>query len=454
MKPLLKLGLLLGLASISTFSNAFCGFYVAKASTELFNESSKVVLMRDDEKTVVTMASDYQGEPKDFALVVPVPVVLQEGQIHVTENAIIDHLDAYTAPRVVEYFDYDPCSPRIMMEMASARMDDGMGPQIKNKSLGVTVEAEYTVGEYDILILSAKESDGLLKWLTINDYQVPEGAEKVLHSYIKQDMKFFVARVNLEALDKSGRQYLRPIQMAFESKRFMLPIRLGTINAQGDQDMFVFGLTRKGRIEPVNYQTKRIPSNMDLPVFIKDEFSDFYKAMFNQSVADNPKSVFLEYAWDMNWCDPCAADPLSNQELKELGVYWVDEPEVYAQDATMPLPNQRIMPPKSAAKDVFVTRLHVRYNSETFPEDILFQVTGDRENYQGRYVMRHPFEGDLSCEFGQEYKKRLNEQLKTQADTLANLTGWPIKEIHAKMPLLNNEEPPKETLSWWQRLWN
>jgi len=76
-------------------AEAFCGFYVAKADTALFNKASKVVVARQDEKTVVTMASDYQGDPQEFAVVIPVPVVITKEQIHITDNALVDHLDAY-----------------------------------------------------------------------------------------------------------------------------------------------------------------------------------------------------------------------------------------------------------------------------------------------------------------------------------------------------------------------
>ena len=96
-------------------AQAFCGFYVAKADAKLFNKASKVVVARKDQRTVVTMASDYSGDPKEFALVVPVPTVIGKGQIHITDNALIDHVDAYTAPRLVEYFDPDPCAVRDQM---------------------------------------------------------------------------------------------------------------------------------------------------------------------------------------------------------------------------------------------------------------------------------------------------------------------------------------------------
>src|SRR4029079_287205 len=97
-------------------AHAFCGFYVAKADTKLFNQASKVVMVRDGNRTVMTMANDYQGDPREFAVVVPVPTVLKREQIHVGERALLDHLDAYSAPRLVEYFDPDPCSPRVMYE--------------------------------------------------------------------------------------------------------------------------------------------------------------------------------------------------------------------------------------------------------------------------------------------------------------------------------------------------
>ena len=84
-------------------AQAFCGFYVAKADAKLFNKASQVVLVRDEDKTVLTMASDYRGELDEFALVVPVPVILERGQINVGDKGLIEHLDAYSAPRLVEY---------------------------------------------------------------------------------------------------------------------------------------------------------------------------------------------------------------------------------------------------------------------------------------------------------------------------------------------------------------
>jgi len=316
--------------AVATTAQAFCGFYVARADTSLFNKASQVVLVRDENRTVITMANDFEGDVDDFAVVIPVPTKIEREQINVGDRALVQHLDAYTAPRLVEYHDPDPCMryERYKMSSDSALPQSAVLEESRTaaRSLGVTIEASYTVGEYDILILSAEDSGGLIRWLKKNDYRLPRGAEKVVDSYLKQDMRFFVAKVNLEEQSKLGYQYLRPLQIAYESNKFMLPIRLGTLNAKGKQELYVYALTRSGRVETTNYRTVKLPSNMDVPEFVQGEFAEFYRDMFAKQVeAENERAVFLEYAWDMAWCDPCAADPLSPQELRKLGVFWVGD---------------------------------------------------------------------------------------------------------------------------------
>ncbi len=452
-------GLALAAASAlaATPAHAFCGFYVAKADTGLFNEASKVVLARDGERTVITMASDFKGDVSEFAMVVPVVAIPEREQINVANPALMDHIDAYTSPRLVEYYDENPCEQERMMKMARRDMAMASAPPMAEMiedaaDLGVTIEAEYEVGEYDILILSAEESNGLIKWLNQNGYKIPKGAEETVGAYLKRGMKFFVAKVSLERHD--GSSMLRPIQVAYEDEDFMLPIRLGTVNAQGKQELFVFALTRQGRVEAKNYRTVKLPSDMDVPIYIKDEFGEFYKDMFAHQVdKEGGKAVFTEYAWDMGWCDPCAAEPLSRSELRELGVMWLDEePEG---------PDTRYYGPQPV--DAFVTRLHLRYDAKTFPEDLEFQVTGDRDNYQGRYVLRHPWRGNYQeCKAAADYANTLVKRWDNEAIELAKLTGRNVNDIRARMAALGysaaslkgveiDEPAPKK--SWWQKLW-
>lgn len=466
------------LGVVAPSAQAFCGFYVGKADSSLFNEASQVILVRDGSKTVLSMLNDYKGALNEFALVVPVPTVLKREQINVGERSIFDRIDAYSSPRLAEYYDDDPCRRHEMRDMMrrDAPMQSMAPTAAKAGSIAaesVKVEATYTIGEYDIVILSATESDGLESWLQQNGYRVPAGASKALQPYIKQGLKFFVAKVNLKEqariANASGFTTLRPLQFAFESPRFMLPMRLGMVNSNGPQDLIVYVLTRKGRVEASNYRTVKLPANIDLPVFLRGDFKNFYKSMFDQHAKrDDYKTVFTEYFWDMGWCDPCAANPLSPSELRQAGVFWLDRPGAETEPlnqapgtSNQPGPNPLVAVPDGQngrrsrpimlpqAQPVMLTRLHVRYTRESFPEDLALQETGDRQNYQTRYVLRHAFKGSPNaCEAAAGYYREVAKRQEREADQLALLTGWNLTDIRARM-----EIAPLENKPWWGNLW-
>jgi hypothetical protein len=436
-------------------ARAFCGFYVGKADAALVNHGSQVVMARHDDKTVISLMNDYQGEPSEFALVVPVPVVLQKGQVHIGDRELFQKLDAYSSPRLVEYFDSNPCQ---MMEYRSSVAGGAMAlsnapmqmAKAETNALGVTVEAEYTVGEYDIVILSAKESSGLETWLQQNGYKIPFGAQRALEPYIRNDMKFFVAKVNLGEHQRTGLSYLRPIQFAFESRKFMLPIRLGMINAQGPQDLTIYMLSQDGRVETTNYRTVKLPTGENIPEYVRGEFGDFYKATFGEQVKRNEmRAVFTEYVWNMGWCDPCAGPPLSREELKSLGAFWLDDqprvPQFRPGGMVMPYPQ-----PGGGPMQVMLTRLHVRYSADTFPEDLVFQETQDQENFQARYVLQHAWNGSPdACPAARDYFENLNKRREHEAETLANLTGWSLEDVIKKAGLTPGSQPKP----WWQGIW-
>jgi len=410
----------------------FCGFYVAQAGASLFNNKSQVILVRDGKLTTLTMSNDFKGNVEKFAMVVPVPEVLRERDIKVIGMDIFDKLDAYSAPRLAEYYDPEPCyrydyrrdipmSRNMEFEVSEGLSLKDKAPTIKT----VKIEASYSIGEYDMLILSGTESKDLKLWLQQNGYALPENAEEVLDPYIKNNLKFFVVKVNLERKSKSEFANLRPIQITYESDRFMLPIRLGMANANGEQDLVVYAFTKTGRIECANYRTVKIPSNRSIPTFVKNDFGDFYTHLFNKTYKEEGRNtVFLEYAWNVSptfggmKCDPCVGPPPILGELKTAGVHWIQENNM---------------------SDVFFTRLHVRYTRDKFAQDLLFTVTPNREHFQGRYVITNPATGDMSCEEGKSYLLKLQERKRNELTEYLSLTGkqaanylWYAPEIAPK----------------------
>ena len=429
MKPFLKklAACFLLAAMISHEAVAFCGFYVSKADGTLKNKTSQVILARDGDKNVITMYNDFKGNFKDFAMVVPVPVVLKKKDIKVVDQNIFNVLNEYSKPRLVEYYDQNPCNDVSMMlqgKAAGVASENVMirgSSSLKKENHGVRIEAKYLVGEYDILILSAKESSGLKTWLDENGYKIPKGADEVLEPYIKSNLKFFVVKVNEEEKKKLPGNFLRPIQISFISPKFMLPIRLGMANADGDQDMLVYAFTKKGRIECTNYRTVSIPTGKNIPLFVQNNFGSFYSNLFQHQWKEEGKSVaMLEYAWDVSpknyvKCDPCVAVAPSTQDLVQAGVWWVTRD--WSDYSDVNSDNE------DYSDNVYFTRLHVRYNRNSFPQDLQFQLTPNKENFQARYIITHPATGDFNCDAGKKYLKELKKRRQGELEMLVTLTG-------------------------------
>ncbi|HEY9702425.1 MAG TPA: DUF2330 domain-containing protein, partial [Allocoleopsis sp.] len=384
---------------------AFCGFFVAKADAKLYNSSSRVVIARIGDRNIFYMSNDYQGDVKDFARIVPVPVIPKREQVRIGNQELIEKLDTFTAPRLVQYYDdvqklwWEEAGPIIIpttiviviatslfMGYKKKKLFDVLlilqmifipiliffNPNIlytiaslnpiliitaivivitpllfigyKKKNLlkvlvtwfviyilivialpsfliqankgkssyytnnaQVTIADKFTIGEYDITILSAKQSNGLTTWLNDNGYKVPNNAKAMLQDYIQKGMKFFVVKVNLAALEKTGNGFLRPIVLEYNSPKLMLPIRLGTLNAKSDQDLIIHILSsddyqKHEYFEVGNYRTVFIPTDQnksyrfkpsgeELPSFIQNEFGEFYQAMFQREYERYGKNV-------------------------------------------------------------------------------------------------------------------------------------------------------------------
>ncbi|MEP6863098.1 MAG: DUF2330 domain-containing protein [Deltaproteobacteria bacterium] len=381
---------------------AFCGFYVAGSNQPMFNDATQVVLMRQGTRTVLSMQNNYKGPPEAFAMVVPVPAVLHEGDVKTLTKDVFAHVEQMGAPRLVEYWEQDPCHPQPPEEMGfGAAGGGGVMPAAMPKKagdLGVKIEAQFTVGEYQIVILSAKDSSGLETWLRQEKYNIPDGAEPLLRPYVESGMKFFVAKVDPQKVKfEDGRAALSPIRFFYDSDRFELPIRLGLANSSGTQDLIV-NILASDRYEVANYSNVTIPTNLDLTPMVKDKFAAFYAALFDRTVEQHPGAVVTEYSWAAGSCDPCPGPTLQPSEIATLGA-----------DVTK----------ENLGYGYVLTRLHARYGKD-IKDDLVFKaaqpIVGGREmknatgqldteakpastnNFQGRYAIRYPWTGPITCD--------------------------------------------------------
>jgi len=427
---------------------AASGFYADKDGNALLSESSKIVIARDGNRTVLTLVPGYKGEAKTFAIILPIPVPVEKTQVNVADPRTVIALESYTAPRLAEYEDPDPCRPSLM--------DRPSGPlppvTVENaasmgmvRSIGLKPKEYYAAADYDIDIVPAKE---ILATLKKQGYVIPDRAGPAFKSYIGQDMTFVIARVSLRAVDGTKNRFLPPLQVAYESPKFFLPLRFGAVNANAPEDIHLFTLTRTGRVDPSNYRTIRLPTGDSVPLFVAEEFEGFYNSLFTRRAGEErTKTVFLEHAWDMAWCEPCVADPVKAQDLRTLGAWWVEKPKA---------PRRGEEGLSEPPVNVFVTRMRLSYTPESFPDDMVLQPTEDRQNFQVAFVMRRPWTGEAGCEPGKAYFRDLPSRFAEEGTTLATLTGWDKGTITAKMAKAGQPQdiqPPVDERPWWEKMW-
>src|SRR5262245_47323156 len=322
-----KLGIAAAIAiatiCVPAAAQAFCGLHINGAGGDMFNNATQVGRMRQGTRTVLSMQNNYQGPPQDFAMVIPVPVVLQETDVKTLTKEVFAKVDAMGAPRLVEYWEQDPCRKddhrrRDMVMAPTASM--GAAESQKASDYGVKIEAAFTVGEYNIVILSAKESTGLDSYLRDQKYQIPAGAEPLLRPYVEGGSKFFVAKVDPKKVKfENGQAMLSPLRFHYDSEEFSLPIRLGLANVKDKQDLIVSILAPGQRYEMANYKNATIPTNLDVKDEVRRRFGEFYAALFDRTLEKNPGAVITEYAWDASSCDPCPGPMLDGGDFATLG---------------------------------------------------------------------------------------------------------------------------------------
>lgn len=413
---------------ITATAHAFCGTYVGGAGASLTNVDSQIVVVRDGTRTTLTLASDVSGDVEDFAMIVPVPAVLGEGDIRTVDPAVLDRIDTYGSARLVAYTcdslhgwgrgrrggghggGSRGCGGGGCTSPAGDTADSGYGgfsdeatSEQEAPFPSVEVEAEYTVGAYDIVVLSAEDATDLLGWLDAREYSVSADAEAMLQEYLDQGVYFFAARVSLDAMPEGT--FLEPLQFSYESEVMALPIRLGTLNADGPQDVVVHVINDffDGRAGISNYPEFQVTDECMWAEEGAETFGDFVGRMFDAGfdASGHGAAWAVEHAWGPEKCDPCTdVGMLDEMDLVDAGF-------------------------RGGTGRAYYTRLHVRITPDAATDDLVLYSTGIRDQVQQRVIRyRNELEVDFpvcgqgwvtedpgSCEQEAERRRRARSRL-------------------------------------------
>ncbi len=323
-----------------------CPTVVTGTTQSLTYDTARTAIVHQDGRTTFTVSINPSGTSQDFALVLPVPALLAESDIAVLDSEVFTRLEGYTGLLTMPDAGCAPAG-------GSSGGDGGGSGGGESESDGsVTVEARYVVGDYAITILSSTDSSALFSYLDAEGYHLAEATVPVLEDYIAEGMYFMTAKVSAEATVADG-SALPPLQVAYNSDVYSIPIRLAAQNSPGKQDMLIYAINEApaGRVGISNYSEFAIEDKCIWGDPATDAFGTFYEALFQPAWED---AGFA--AWTVEWaggpysCSPCSGVQLSDDDLLALGF-------------------------RGTYEDAYVTRLHLRYTPTTATQDLMLYTS-------------------------------------------------------------------------------
>ena len=370
---------------------------IPDAQQPVFN-TIRIVLAWDAGHAVLTIDLGAPGQADGQALLLPIPGEIETQKIEAGDLAALEHLDDATAPRLTEVFEA-PCA---LPPLASTSRETIFSRRAKNDT-----------GAYEAMIIAPARIEEIEKHLSGKRFDLSPSIRSILASYIKQKMNFLLIKGTDKPSEARSIFAFQLLKISYDTKNFMLPIRLNS--NQGLQDILLFTLTRHGRVEPANYILTKLRTDVELPLFIKQHLPNFYQAMFDHvNRGDALHSVLLEYFGSGEGCLICLAPSLNASDLRSLGATWGNTNG-------------------SGSQNVYVTRLHARFDTAHFPEDIILNETRDRESFVPRYLVPTPSTAHVVCPAGRDYQESLSNRAWHQAQELQKLTGWSASDIMIKM---------------------
>ncbi len=356
----------------------FCGTYVGPAGSTLSNEASQIVVVRQGQQTTLTMANDYSGDADQFAVVIPVPEILEAKDVRLASADLLTRLDEYSTPRLVRY----SCDNLYSFkggksQEGSTQQDQGalpfscgsesefapgeVGSNSPPAETAVQVESSFAVGAYEFVVLSAEDSSDLLTWLSGSGFGVPADAADLLGEYIDAGSYFLAARVNLGALPIRP-SFLSPIQISYTADLVSLPIRLGTLNSTGEQELLLYTIGDEGAAGISNYPEVEPTNECMYDSASMGTLEEFYGDVLDEAFANSEAAWMLEYAWGNGKCDPCSGPPIADEDLSALG-FDID------------------------AGPAYLSRIRARYAASA-DQDLVVYFGGDEsKQFQMRYIM-------------------------------------------------------------------
>lgn len=288
--------LLLALLAPPSAARASCMYIPPPSSVTdapAYNPATAVFLVRRGTRTIMTIEAQYEGPEAALSLVVPVPSAISRRQVRTISGEHFRRVDRATSPRLVH--DFGRCDPNLGRRGRGLLGGAGRTGVAPMELPSVEIEDEWETDAYDVTVLSASESVGLLDFLRGRGLALPDEARSALRAYIETGHRFLLLQVDPARAERvDGQMVLSPVQIELESEALVVPVRLGTLNSPGEQELLLYVLSDAGRYEVANRPALIAPTGLALRREYAGGLERLYEGLLEVQFRRHPGATITE----------------------------------------------------------------------------------------------------------------------------------------------------------------
>lgn len=270
------------------------GMFTLATETETTTLSGhRVAISISTDQTVLWDQIQYQGDPKDFAWVMPVKAGATLG---LGSDAWLEALDAATAtvvasPRIDCFTGSGSPPPSGGCSGSTDRAaGSSLGDGLQEKDAAVVVTHSATVGPYDTVTLSSSTPGALGQWLDMHGYAIPADVKPILDDYAAQGFDFIAARLT----PGQGVAQIKPLRVVTKGALTTFPMRMLAAGAKKNVALSLFVVT-EGRSSIKGFPSATI-TGADLTWDFDKHASDYADVRAKKLAAESGRTFLTTYA--------------------------------------------------------------------------------------------------------------------------------------------------------------
>ena len=166
---------------------------------------------------------------------------------------------------------------------------------------------------------------------------------------------------------------------------------------------------------------------MDIPAFVKGDFANFYTRDVRRAGEAREHVARCSSSTRGTWAGAIRARPIRCRTTScGSSACSGSTAAAAASGSRVARPDGagRPMPRPGGGSDVFVTRLHVRYDGTTSPRISCSRRPATAPTSRAATSCGTPGPVSATCERDEAYQRELAQRHESEAQTLASLTGW------------------------------